>query len=67
MRKFCKSNQIPFPSFIVIQAGTRVMETKNVGSFDSPIRVSYELPPEIQIPKMINICNIFWMVWGGVK
>ena len=57
MRKFCKSNQIPFPSFIVIQAGTRVMETKNVGSFDSPIRVSYELPPEIQIPKMINICN----------
>jgi len=57
MRKFCKSNKIPFPSFIVIQAGTRVMETKNIGSFDSPIRVSNELPPEIQIPKMINICN----------
>jgi tagatose-1,6-bisphosphate aldolase non-catalytic subunit AgaZ/GatZ len=57
MRKFCKNNKIPFPSFIVIQAGTRVMETKNIGSFDLPIRVANELPPEIQIPQMINICN----------
>lgn len=57
MNKFCKSHKIPFPSFIVIQAGTKVMETKNIGSFDSPIRVENELPPEIQIPKMIEICN----------
>jgi tagatose-1,6-bisphosphate aldolase non-catalytic subunit AgaZ/GatZ len=57
MRKFCKKNKMPFPSFVVIQAGTRVMETKNIGSFDSPIRVANELPPEIQIPQMINICN----------
>jgi len=57
MRKFCKENNIPYPSFIVIQAGTRVMETSNVGSFDSPIRTAYELPPEIQIPKMIEMCN----------
>ena len=57
MREFCNKNNIPFPTFIVVQAGTKVMETQNVGSFDSPIRVSNELPPEIQIPKMINICN----------
>ena len=57
MRKFCKSNKLPYPSFIVIQAGTRVMEMRNIGSFDSPIRVANELPPEIQIPKMISICN----------
>jgi tagatose-1,6-bisphosphate aldolase non-catalytic subunit AgaZ/GatZ len=57
MRKFCNKNKMPFPSFVVIQAGTRVMETKNIGSFDSPIRVANELPPEIQIPQMINICN----------
>jgi len=57
MRKFCKNNKMPFPSFVVIQAGTRVMETKNIGSFDSPIRIANELPPEIQIPQMINICN----------
>jgi len=57
MRKFCKNNKIPYPSFIVVQVGTRVMEMRNVGSFDSPIRVINELPPEIQIPQMIEICN----------
>lgn len=57
MRKFCKNNKIPYPSFIVGQVGTRVMEMRNVGSFDSPIRVINEMPPEIQIPQMIEICN----------
>jgi tagatose-1,6-bisphosphate aldolase non-catalytic subunit AgaZ/GatZ len=57
IRKFCNINKIPFPSFVVIQAGTRVIETKNIGSFDSPIRVANELPPEIQIPQMVNICH----------
>ena len=33
------------------------MEMRNVGSFDSPIRVINEMPPEIQIPQMIEICN----------
>ena len=33
------------------------METRNVGSFDSPLRVANEIPAEIQIPKMIQICN----------
>jgi len=35
------------------------METKNLGSFDSPIRVGNEIPPEIQLPKMIEICEKF--------
>jgi hypothetical protein len=55
--QFCKANKIPQPSFVVIQTGTRVMEMRNVGSFDTPLRVSNELPAEIQIPKMIEICN----------
>lgn len=55
--KFCKKNNIPKPSFVVIQTGTRVMETRNVGSFDTPLRVANELPAEIQVPKMIEICN----------
>lgn len=33
------------------------METRNVGSFDSPIRVADEIPAEIQLPKMIEICD----------
>jgi len=57
MKKFCNTNKIPFPSFIVIQAGTRVMETKNIGSFESSVRIKNELPPEIQIPQMVGICN----------
>ena len=57
--KFCKKNKFPYPSFVVIQSGTRVMEMRNIGSFDSPFRVENELPPEIQIPKMIEICEKF--------
>ena len=57
IKKFCLQNKIPEPTFVVIQCGTRVMEMRNVGSFDSPIRVANEIPAEIQLPKMIEICN----------
>lgn len=57
VHNFCKKNRLPLPSFVVVQCGTRVMETRNVGSFDSPVRVANELPSEIQLPKMIEICN----------
>lgn len=55
--KFCAQNKIPQPTFVVIQCGTRVMEMRNVGSFDSPIRIANEIPAEIQLPKMIEICS----------
>lgn len=57
IKKFCTRNRISQPTFVVIQCGTRVMEMRNVGSFDSPIRVANEIPAEIQLPKMIEICN----------
>ena len=57
VQKFCIKYRLPQPTFVVIQCGTRVMETRNVGSFDSPIRVANEIPTEIQLPKMIEICN----------
>jgi tagatose-1,6-bisphosphate aldolase non-catalytic subunit AgaZ/GatZ len=57
IKGFCARNKIPQPTFVVIQCGTRVMEMRNVGSFDSPIRVANEIPAEIQLPKMIEICN----------
>ena len=60
--RFCESNRLPKPSFVVIQTGTRVMETRNVGSFDTPLRVSNELPAEIQIPKMIEICERYGLL-----
>lgn len=57
VQKFCTRYGLPQPTFVVIQCGTRVMEMRNVGSFDSPIRVANEIPAEIQLPKMIEICN----------
>lgn len=57
MRRFCDRYHLPFPTFVVVQAGTKVMESRNIGSFDAPVRVAEELPPEIQVPKMIQICD----------
>lgn len=57
VRHFCTARNLPQPSFIVIQTGTKVAETKNIGSVSTPFRIAYELPAEIQIPKMIDICN----------
>jgi tagatose-1,6-bisphosphate aldolase non-catalytic subunit AgaZ/GatZ len=59
MAKYCQRSKLPKPRFVVIQSGTRVMEMRNVGSFDTPIRVANEIPSEIQVPKMIEICNEF--------
>ena len=57
INNFCDKNSFPRPTFVVIQTGTRVMEMRNVGSFDIPLRVVDELPAEIQVPKMIQVCN----------
>ena len=62
MQQFCTDNILPMPLFVVIQSGTRVMETRNVGTFESPIRIANELPAEILMPMMIQICTKY-----GVK
>jgi len=62
MQQFCSDNGLPMPLFVVIQSGTRVMETRNIGTFDSPIRIVNELPAELLMPMMIQICQKY-----GVK
>ena len=57
VNEFCEKNKYPKPTFVVVQTGTKVKELRNIGSFDTPFRVKNEIPPEIQIPQMINICN----------
>jgi len=57
VRDFCKKNALPMPFFVVAQIGTKVVELKNVGSLDSPVRTSDDIPAEIQVPKIIEICN----------
>ena len=60
---FCKKKRFEKPLFVVIQSGTKVAETRNIGSFESPLRIENELAVEIQLPKMIEICkkNNFFM------
>ncbi len=60
--RFCDKNNFPKPTFIVVQTGTRVMETRNIGIFDYPMRIKNQIPSEIQIPKILEICkkyNVF--------
>ena len=57
MNEYTKKKNLPKLNFIVIQSGTKVLERKNVGSFEASIRVENEIPVEIQLLKMIEICN----------
>ena len=57
MKSFCKKNHLPEPTFVVVQTGTKVIETENIGSFDTPVRQPNEIPVEIQVPKVIEICK----------
>ncbi len=60
---FCIKEKLDKPAFIVLQTGTKVMEMENVGSFESDLRVKYEIPPEIQIFKVLELCKKYgiWM------
>ena len=56
-KKFCQKNNIPMPTFAVVQSGTLVKEMNNVGTFALPFRIENQLPAEISIPQMIKICD----------
>lgn len=56
---FCNRNKLPKLFFIVLQSGTKVMEMRNIGIFDSNVRIQNELPVEIQIFKLLEICKKF--------
>jgi len=57
MQKLCDRYKLPYPSFIVMQTGTKVVEMRNIGVLDSPFRVRNEIPAEIQIPRMLKLCQ----------
>jgi hypothetical protein len=60
---FCEKNNTDKPTFVVIQTGTKVLEKENVGSFECPVRIKNEIPPEIQIFKALELCSKYgvWM------
>ena len=55
---FCKNKDFHLPMFVVVQIGTKVMETKNTGILESALK-----GPQInsnirqQIPEIVGICN----------
>ena len=57
VKNYTKKKKLIAPTFVVVQSGTKVMETKNVGSFESPIRIMNEIPVEVQIFKVLEVCK----------
>ena len=60
---YCISNGLKPPTFVVGQTGSKVAEMKNIGTFGTALRVENEIPAEIQIPRVIEICkrNNIWL------
>jgi len=52
-----KVEGLPNPLFYVLQTGTKVMESRNIGSFDSKLPVSGLLPASVQLPEIIRMCE----------
>jgi len=52
-----KKLKLPLPVFYVLQTGTKVQELRNVGSFDSKFPVRGMLPPSVQLPEIIRMCE----------
>jgi hypothetical protein len=55
IERFSRAERMPRPLFVVVQTGTKVEETSNVGVFGSPFRIQGELPAEIHVPLAIGL------------
>lgn len=52
-----KKMGLALPMFYVLQTGTKVMETRNIGSFDARLSAIGMLPAAVQLPKIIAMCE----------
>ncbi len=55
VNEFCDSSNFTKPTFVVVQTGTKVLETRNIGSFESAIRIKNEIPASIQLPILLKL------------
>jgi hypothetical protein len=46
---------LPRPLFYVAQTGTKVLETRNFGSFDQPFTVEGSLPATVFLPELLDL------------
>lgn len=54
---FCEKRHYPKPFFVVVQTGTKVKETRNVGNLGAPFRRKGIIPPEVHIAKLVETCE----------
>jgi len=47
---------LPRPIFYVVQTGTKVMEMRNIGSFDQLDGAKGSMPPSAYVPSTLNMC-----------
>ena len=48
--------RLPKPLFYVVQTGTKVVEMRNVGSFDQALTLHGSLPPAVHLPFVLRMC-----------
>jgi hypothetical protein len=50
-------HNLPRPLFYVAQTGTKVLETKNFGSFDQPFTVEGNFPAPVFVPELLKLIS----------
>jgi len=58
IQTFCKNNNFPFPTFMVIRNGNHVMEMQNVGKFEQIFKTSNSVKQK-KISDCIKLCKKF--------
>jgi hypothetical protein len=59
LRDLCTTENLPSPTYAVVQTGTLVMERRNVGSIDVPYRVKGQPPSEVFLPEVLRMLDSF--------
>lgn len=57
IKNFCTARNLPMPYFFVVRTGNYVMETRNVGSFESIFNSNKNSFEKRNILKIIELCN----------
>lgn len=59
VKAVCHDEGLEPPIFMVAQTGTKVMETRNIGSFGSPYRIKDEMASELHVPRVVETLRSF--------
>lgn len=57
IKDYCAESERDAPLFVVVQTGTKVMETRNIGTLGNPFRIPNQLPSTIGLPRIADIAH----------